>query len=217
MIDNRQTWGAETENAVVWLESWCASHGLGWHEMAHARFCMFIEKLLHCQQQTNLTGFSTPKAIVESLFVDSLQILRVSKFSGALLDVGTGAGFPAIPIKILRPELVMILVEPRTKRYAFLRLIERELGLEGLTIHKARIESVSVPEDLGVAISKAFAPLPEWLEHARPWANHGARVACLVSRVDWDAAQSDMRRLGYVVENSMEEQARVYGVLKFEG
>ena len=216
MNQNRQAWSAETDSAVVWLKGWCEQHGLGWHDAAHERFCLFVEKLLHCQQQTNLTGFSTPKVMVESLFVDSLQILRVFTPDGTMMDVGTGAGFPAIPIKILRPELPMILVEPRTKRYAFLRLVERELGLHGLTICKSRIESVDVPSDLGLAISKAFAPLPEWLAYAQPWAQKGARVACLVSKTDWDAAASDIHRLGFETVGCLEEQTRVYAVLRIK-
>lgn len=208
--------GSEIENSVFWLRAWSEGQGLGWHDLAHERFCVFIDKLLHCQQQTNLTGFATPRALVESLFVDSLQILRVSEPLGSLLDVGTGAGFPAIPLKILRPDLEMILVEPRTKRYAFLRMMERELGFSGITILKSRIESVVVPSDLGFAISKAFAPLPEWLVHARPWAEHGAKVACLVSRVDWEAASGDILRLGYKVEGLLMENGRIYGVLRYE-
>lgn len=204
---------AECISAVNWLKDWCFEHHLDWHERAHDKFCAYVETLLHCQQQTNLTGFSTPRAIVEELFVDSLQILRVAEPRGPLMDVGTGAGFPAIPIKILRPELDMILVEPRTKRYAFLRLVERELELSKLTIHKCRIESVSVPENLGFAISKAFAPLPEWLTFAKPWAENGADIACLVTRADWDASEAQRTENAMETIGMVEEKSRVYAVL----
>ena len=123
--------------AVDGLCRWCQAMGLPWHASAADQFGHYIALLLHAQKLTNLTGFSTPSAIAASLFVDSLQILRVKQNWSSLLDIGTGAGFPGIPIKILCPQLAVVLVEPRTKRYAFLRLVERELGLEHVEIHKS--------------------------------------------------------------------------------
>lgn len=201
------------ENAVSKLQMWCRDVQLPWHECASWRFERFIQLLEHGQELTNLTGFSTPEALVDGLFIDSLQIMRSGKLCGSVMDVGTGAGFPAIPIKIMNPELEMILVEPRTKRYAFLRMIERELKLNKLTIHKAKIEQVSVPENLGIAISKAFAPLPEWIEMARPWAKNGTHVACLVSEDDWKSA--DLK--DYQTQFVLDENKRIYAILSLNG
>ena len=193
------------------LESWCRTQNLDWNDAKAAQFSRYIDLLCRYQKQTNLTGFSTPEAIIRELFIDSLEILRAGRPSGTMIDVGTGAGFPAIPIKIMIPELDVILVEPRVKRYAFLGLVVRELALQNVTMVKSPIEHVDVPASLQWAISKAFAPLPIWLETARPWAARGAQVACLVSKSDWESF--DLERAGYRVIHRIEERNRVYVVV----
>ncbi len=198
------------ENAVSLLKTWCLEHELPWPEEASRQFSRYIELLLHFQKQTNLTGFSTAESLVNELMIDSVQILRLGNLKGPVADIGTGAGFPALPIKILCPELEMYLVEPRTKRYAFLRQVERELGLKGLTIFKSKIESVDFCHPLGTAISKAFAPLPDWLELTRKWQNQGAVTACLVSKHDWESYCPETH--GFCVQKMLCEKDRVYAI-----
>lgn len=195
---------------VEQLEAWCLSNDMGWHPQAGERFERYIELLLHYQKQTNLTGFKTGDDIVEALFTDSLQILRTCKNVGSLVDVGTGAGFPSIPIKILHPETAMHLVEPRTKRYAFLQVVVRELGLQAMRISAKKIEQIAV-EPVDLIVSKAFAPLPEWLEISRPWAEQGARVGCFVSLADWEAMPPGSDAVYHV--SSVESHGRVYACL----
>lgn len=204
------------ETAAKLLQNWCQHNELPFPDNALERTALYLDRLLHYQHQTNLTGFCSPEDIVRNLFIDSLQILRTRKIHGPLLDVGTGAGFPAIPIKIICPEMEMILVEPRTKRYAFLRLIERELGLKLLQIHKAKIDSVPVPDTLGTAISKALMPVHDWATLARPWARNGAKVACMISRADWLVFQRDLRSLDYAVSSIIEEGDRIYLLLEYD-
>jgi len=201
------------EQAVERLHNWCQAVKLPWHERAAEQFGHYISLLMHAQSQTNLTGFSTPLAIVEELFIDSLQILRVKKPVVSLLDVGTGAGLPGIPIKILCPEIETILVEPRTKRYAFLRLAERELGLGKIEIHKCRIESLDLKNAPEMAISKAFAPIPEWLALSQKWATQGTAIACLVSQKDWESV--DVAQFGYQTTAMLNENKRVYAIVRF--
>ncbi|MBR4985562.1 MAG: 16S rRNA (guanine(527)-N(7))-methyltransferase RsmG [Proteobacteria bacterium] len=203
------------ETAARTLQTWCLTHDIPFPDDALARTACYLDRLLHYQKQTNLTGFSTPEDIVRNLCIDSLQILRTAQIRGPLLDVGTGAGFPAIPIKIIHPDMEMILVEPRTKRYAFLRLVERELGLENIRIYKSKIESVPIPAALGTAISKAFMPLPDWAKYALPWAQNGARIACLVSRADWQAFAPEILGMGYAITGCIESGEHAYLVLAY--
>ena len=201
-------------SALDALQQWCSDSRLAFDATARDRFSRYIDLLLHYQEQTNLTGFSTPDALVHELFIDSLQLLRTSPIDGPALDVGTGAGFPAIPLKILHPDIAMLLVEPRQKRYAFLRIVERELGLGNISIHRSRIENVAIPPDLRFAVSKAFAPLPDWLALARPWARQGARIGCYASRRDWQSL--DFAAAGYRILHAVEQADRVYGVVAAE-
>lgn len=199
------------QTAVSQLNTWCIKNSLCMPDNADKKFERYIELLLDGQKKTNLTGFDSPEAIVEHLVLDSLQILRSGMAAGPLLDIGTGAGFPAIPMKLLIPDLKVYLVEPRTKRYAFLRKAERELELEDIFIYKSKVESIDFPENPGMVISKAFVPLNEWLSMCMPWAKKGALIACLVSYKDWQKKEANNYRTEYeLIENN-----RVYSILKY--
>ena len=199
------------QSAVSRLHEWCVENSLRWPENADLKFEKYIELLLWGQNKTNLTGFDSPDAIVDNLILDSLQILKSNRVTGPLLDVGTGAGFPAIPIKIVSPDLMLYLVEPRTKRYAFLRKVERELDLKNILIYKSRIENTVFPENPGMVISKAFMPLNEWLSMCLNWAKIGSSVACLVSYNDW----KNLILTDYRIEYELVENNRVYSILSY--
>jgi len=198
-----------TQNAVENLKTRCLQAQMPWNDRASDRFAQYIDLILHYQKQTNLTGFSTPQALVDNMILDSLQILRVLTPTGPLVDVGSGAGFPAVPLKILFPDVEMHLVEPRTKRYAFLGLVQRQLGLSGLIIHGTRIENAGLT-NIKTAISKAFAPPAEWLEICRPWADSGARVAGFFSRDDYENIRHNLPALGWNTDAVYECDHRVY-------
>ncbi|MCL2326104.1 MAG: 16S rRNA (guanine(527)-N(7))-methyltransferase RsmG [Proteobacteria bacterium] len=201
--------------AVAFLKGWCQNHGIPWHEQADEHFLIYLALLEHYRHHTNLVGPSTPMAIVSDLILDSIQILRHTKLPDTIIDVGSGAGFPGIPLKILTPQASVRLVEPRTKRYAFLRLAVRELDLKDTCVHSGRFESMT-PEPTGMMISKAFAPLPQWLDLCAPWARCGARIACLCALSDWSTLTERFDEDGarYAVESIASEGARLYAVLR---
>ncbi len=198
-----------TQIAVENLKKNCLQAQMPWNERASERFAHYIDLILHYQKQTNLTGFSTPQSLVDNMILDSLQILRVLMPIGPLVDVGSGAGFPAVPIKILFPEVEMHLVEPRTKRYAFLGLVQRQLELSNMTIHGTRIENAGL-SNIQTAISKAFAPPAEWLQICHPWADAGARVAGFFSRDDYEAIRPHLTALGWHTDGIYECDRRIY-------
>lgn len=177
-------------------------------ETALRRFDTYLGLLLYYQKRTNLIGCDSVWQIVNDLFIDSLQILRTGAIGAACVDVGSGAGFPAIPLQIIASPVEFHLVEPRTKRYAFLQRVSRELGFSTVTVHNAKIESCRLPP-IDFAISKAYAPIMEWLETARRWTDAGAQVACLAAQGDWKAV-SDAVEKGYRVLGKIDVQQRVY-------
>src|SRR5574338_1509745 len=99
------------------------------------RFMIYLRQLQFWNQSFNLTSISLDDEIIIKHFVDSLAALRADiKIGARLLDVGTGAGFPGIPLKIARLDLNITLIEPASKKSSFLRFIIGLLRLENVDI-----------------------------------------------------------------------------------
>lgn len=91
----------------------------------------------------NLTAIHNEELVVRRHFIDSLSVVPLLSRDGGLADIGSGAGFPGIPIKLAVPEKPVYLVEPRRKRANFLRQVARELKLTGLHVVESRIENLA--------------------------------------------------------------------------
>jgi 16S rRNA (guanine527-N7)-methyltransferase len=115
-------------------------------EQERADFDNYLKLLLQWQKAHRLVGSSDPMWIVEHLFLDSLIFLRVLPASVHLLaDVGSGAGLPGLPIKIVKRDLQVVLIESRRRRAMFLTNVVRALGLGGARVLEGRVESL-LPE-----------------------------------------------------------------------
>ena len=99
--------------------------------------------LVDYNQKVNLTAITTPEGIEDRHFADSLLFAAQPEVQGALVDVGTGAGFPGIVAKIFKPDLQLTLMEPTGKRVEFLRYVCGELGLSGVEFVKERAEEAA--------------------------------------------------------------------------
>jgi 16S rRNA (guanine527-N7)-methyltransferase len=104
-------------------------------------FHKYLKLLQKWQKSQRLIGSHDPSWIVENLFLDSLLFLRALPANvQSLADIGSGAGLPGIPIKIVRPDVRVALVESRAKRASFLATAIRELGLQGVVVVIGRVE-----------------------------------------------------------------------------
>lgn len=105
-------------------------------------FLLFLQQLKIWNQSFNLTAITKDEEVIVKHFIDSLAALKaVSIGAGShILDIGTGAGFPGIPLKIVRPDLCMTLVEPVHKKSAFLHFIVGLLRLKGVDVFQGTIE-----------------------------------------------------------------------------
>ena len=118
------------------------------------------------RHKINLVGNLSIEQLVEWHLIDSLVPSRLIETGLRVIDVGAGAGFPGIPLAILRPDATVVSIEPRQKRFAFLQTVRRELGLANFAAICARYQEVVKAPDfvLGdVAISRATFPLERWL------------------------------------------------------
>ena len=126
-------------------------------------FWLYLQELLEWNKTFSLTGIKNPDDIIIKNFIDSLTPLPYLDSSGSLLDIGSGAGFPSIPLKISCPELEVQLVEASRKKVSFIKHLIRTLGLEGVSVLHSRVEEMEQPErPFRTIISRAFrrpAPL----------------------------------------------------------
>lgn len=107
-------------------------------------FSLFYQELQRWNKAINLTALKMERDIIIKHFLDSLTPLGLLPGDKATADVGTGAGFPGIPLKIVRPELNMTLVERSSKKCIFLEHIVRRLSLTGMTVECADVAKLAI-------------------------------------------------------------------------
>jgi 16S rRNA (guanine527-N7)-methyltransferase len=165
-----------------------------------ASFSKYLELLIYWNQTVNLTAVSDPEEIVARHFGESIFALSILPIShGRLADVGSGAGFPGLPLKIISSDLSAVLLEPNLKKCAFLVEAVAQLRLEGVSIERSRYEehrSEAPPFDF--VVSRALGNYKALLRWANSVLNKsgmvilwlGAEDSILVSRSrgwKWDA------------------------------
>jgi 16S rRNA (guanine527-N7)-methyltransferase len=128
----------------------------------------YIELLLLWNRRISLTSIVSPEEIVRTHFAESLLATKAAAgILGRLADVGTGAGFPGIPLKMYVPTLQLTLIEPNAKKCAFLAEVVRTLELKGVDIIQKRYEDVRTPESLfDIVTARAlgqFSKFVDWV------------------------------------------------------
>lgn len=150
-------------------------------------FERYLELLLKWNRTYNLTAVTDPKEIYDRHFADSMKPLRFLPAKGRLVDIGTGAGFPGIPIKILRPSIEVVLIEATRKKVNFCEHVIRELKLKGLKVIHGRAETKEVQKCAGkfdVVISRATMKLPELFRHGVNYLKPSGHIIAMMGP-DW--------------------------------
>lgn len=124
----------EPEAARTLLERGTRALGLDLTAGQYEQFLAYLDLLLKWNRRINLTALRTPDEIISRHFLDSLLLLPHLPETGRLLDIGSGAGFPGLPLKIVRPGLAVDLVEATAKKASFLKEAVRRLGLSGVNV-----------------------------------------------------------------------------------
>ena len=147
-----------------------------------AQFATYAEMLLVWNQKMNLTAVRTLPGIQTRHFVDSLRCATVmGELNGrSLIDVGTGAGFPGLPLKILYPDLKLTLVESVGKKTRFLEAVVAALELTDVAVYSERAETLGQDPDLREqfdwAVARAVAALPVLAEYLLPFCQVGGHM-----------------------------------------
>lgn len=139
-------------------------------------FMTYLSELKKWNKAYNLTSLKTDEDIIIKHFLDSLLYLKaIPGGEVSVMDVGSGAGFPGIPMKIIRPEIEMHLIEPSRKKAGFLRHIIGVLGLQGIEVAEKRIEEIkSLMVD--AVVTRALFDIKDFYRQAFPLLKEGGRL-----------------------------------------
>lgn len=156
-----------------------ASMGVELNDTQVQQFIKYYEILVEWNSFMNLTGITEYEEVVQKHFVDSLALCKAMDVHSvsSLIDIGTGAGFPGIPLKIAYPHLKVTLLDSLQKRIKFLNEVVMQLGLEEVETIHGRAEDFAKPsmkrESYDVCVSRAVANLASLSEYCLPYVNLG--------------------------------------------
>ncbi len=142
-----------------------------------------VNELLRWNSRRNLTAITDRDEVLEKHLVDSLTLLPFARQARRLLDIGSGAGFPALPLKIVCPELAVVSVDAVGKKIDFQRHIVRALGLQGFTALHGRVEQLQEQAEyragFDLVTARALCGLADLLELAEPFLQSGGRLVAM--------------------------------------
>ncbi len=165
------------------VQEYLKKAGINIDEKQAAQFEKYGDMLVEWNTVMNLTGITDKKEIVIKHFADSTVPLRFCDFKGKnVIDVGTGAGFPGLPLKIAEPKMKITLMDSLAKRINFLKAVCKETDIDAEYIH-GRAEELGQDKDFreayDIAVSRAVAPLNVLMEYAMPLIRKGGLFVAL--------------------------------------
>jgi len=166
-------WGGFEKDFVTALDEGAAAMGLPLDHTQMGLMALHARELLDWNRAANLTAITEPREMAEKLFLDILPVCDYVPVAARLLDIGSGGGFPGIPLKLIRPDIDVTLLDGKRKKVSFLKYVVRVLGLKGIQARQGRAEDF-VPKTLdskrlfGVVISKAVGELNSLLRLSLP-------------------------------------------------
>ena len=171
------------------------------------QFFEYMNLLIEWNEKMNLTAITDPEEIILKHFIDSITILKDIPDNSKIVDVGTGAGFPGIPLSIMNPTLKITLVDSLNKRLIFLQEVVNKLGLKNIEIVHARAEEFGqnkkYRESFDVATSRAVANLSTLSEYLIPLVKVGGKVVSMKASEAYDEindAKKAIEVLGGTIE-----------------
>ena len=168
------------------------------------QFSVYNEMLLDWNTRMNLTALTAPEDVAVKHIIDSLTAYDAALFDGArtLIDVGTGAGLPGIPLAVYAPHLTVTLLDALNKRVRFLTEVTAAMGLQNVRCIHARAEEAARTAEhraaYDIVVSRAVARLPVLLEYTLPFVRVGGTLLALKGRA-YAEEQKEARRAAEVL------------------
>ncbi len=167
------------------------------------KFFLYMKELIDWNEKMNLTAIIEENDVILKHFVDSLTILKYIKNKESIIDIGTGAGFPGIPIKIVNENINLTLVDSLNKRVNFLKNIIQKLELNNIDAMHFRAEELAMQkkhrESYDICTSRAVANLSTLVEYMLPFVKVGGKCICMKgSEIEEELKESQkaIRELG---------------------
>ena len=167
------------------------------------KFYKYMNLLIEWNKKINLTALIEENDIILKHYVDSLTALKYIENKKTIIDIGTGAGFPGIPISIMRNENDLTLVEYKNKKINFLHEVKNQRQIENINMIHSRAEDIGQDkkyrENFDYAISRAVANLSTLSEYLIPLVKIGGKIICMKgseTKTEIENAKNAIRQLG---------------------
>lgn len=143
-----------------------------------SQFETYFNFLVEENQKYNLTAITSPEDVVLKHFIDSVLPYKDISINSSVVDIGTGAGFPGLPLKILRPDIKLTLVDSLQKRINFLNQLLTLLNIKDVeTVHARAEDFIKIKrEKFDIAVSRAVAAIPTLAEYLIPFVKIGGKI-----------------------------------------
>lgn len=192
-----------SENFEI-LKNLCDKNNIYLDEKAEERFEIYKNLLIEGNKVVNLTAITEPKEIYIKHFFDSLLFFKAAKVKekSKIIDVGTGAGFPGLALKIANPDINLTLLDGLNKRLLFLKEVLEKTGLEAEIVHKRAEEGgrdKKFRENFDFATARAVKNMPVLCEYCLPYVKKGGSFIALKGAggtEELKAAENAIRQLG---------------------
>lgn len=155
--------------------------GVPLDEATAQRLSRVLDELLKWNRAYNLTAITQPREMLTHHLLDSLSVQRFLA-GRRVIDVGTGAGFPGLPLAIVDPQRHFTLLDSNGKKVRFVAHVVRALGLANLDAVHSRAEAFVPPQPFDTVVARAFAPLPTLVEWVAPLCSPHTRVLAMKGR-----------------------------------
>lgn len=193
------------------LERTLAAHGVTLDREALMRLDLYAERLIETNRRFNLTAVTDPDEVTVKHFADSLVLLGKTEFpaGASLLDVGTGAGFPGLALKLARPDLQVAFLDGTRKKLGFISSVLEETGLAGETLHLRAEEAGKLPkyrEKFDFVTARAVADMAVLVEYCLPFVRAGGLFLAMKSAAAEEEVQNAagaVRLLGGKTEQNL--------------
>jgi len=154
-------------------------------------FSIHAEELIKWNLKTNLTAITDPKEIAVKHFIDSLAPARMISASSSMLDIGSGGGFPGIPLKVVIPSLSVSLIDSSRKKVSFLKHVIRSLKLDKIDAFQMRAEDLAGrKERFDIIICRAFSSLDKFIQLSFPLLSENGIMIALKGKISHSEIES---------------------------